>query len=262
MSRWTRRSLSCGIVGAVLLTTGCSALDRSVSPPSGDCAPVVDFQGKFYWGVAAEAPTEAKIGRATEPKCDDMDPDGIGPIPGTQVGEPRTVWSIEGIDPSLAIVSINGNGERQVYYYRGEGPPPGELPKGLRERIKTVEGPAETDGYARGDAAVWRIAPKQHLSTSTTRFKALVTRLECNSGVTGKVLRPTVKASESTVVVTFAVSRDEDRAGDCQSNEWVPYQVNLGEPLGDRALVDGECLPGGEASTTTLCRRDGIRFEG
>ena len=34
----------------------------------------------------------------------------------------------------------------------------------------------------------------------------------------------------------------------------------IGWPLGDRRMVDGQCLSGGEAETTSLCTTGGIRF--
>jgi hypothetical protein len=46
----------------------------------------------------------------------------------------------------------------------------------------------------------------------------------------------------------------------CEETEEIPYDVTLDEPLGDRRMVDGQCLPGGEAETTTLCSTGGIRF--
>ncbi len=111
-----------------------------------------------------------------------------------------------------------------------------------------------------GDAAVWRVTRSTRLDASSTRFRAEVTRLACNSGVTGAVLAPTVEVVQTEIVVIYAVAADRPEGGDCQSNDWVPYLVDLGEPLGERALVDGECLSGDEAPTTSFCRRGGIRF--
>lgn len=111
-----------------------------------------------------------------------------------------------------------------------------------------------------GDAAVWELAPDQRLQPSSTTFTALVSRLGCSSGVTGEVLAPEIRLTESEVVVIFSVAPLEARSGTCQGNDQVPYQVELGEPLGDRALVDGECLPGREAATTSFCMPDSVRF--
>lgn len=109
-----------------------------------------------------------------------------------------------------------------------------------------------------GDPATWIVDVARPPSPTSSSFTALVSRLGCNGGVTGTVLRPGVVITETEVVVTFTVEADPD-GGFCPSNEQVPYVVDLGQPLGARALVDGVCLDG-EASTTTFCREGSRRF--
>lgn len=111
-----------------------------------------------------------------------------------------------------------------------------------------------------GEAAVWFLRPDQNLQASSTRFVALVSRLGCNSGVTGQVLAPDVRLGPAEVVVTFFVAPRQKAAGTCQANNEVPYEVDLGEPLRGRKLVDGQCLPGGQAVTSSSCLHDSIRF--
>lgn len=48
-----------------------------------------------------------------------------------------------------------------------------------------------------GDAAVWVLGPDQSIDRSSTTFTALVSRLECNNGVTGDVLAPEIHVRES-----------------------------------------------------------------
>ena len=112
-----------------------------------------------------------------------------------------------------------------------------------------------------GAAAVWTLADRTSVTDSSTRFVALVTRLECNSGVTGEVLPPAVRVTGTEVVVTFTVEPRGAGAADCQGNDQVAYDVLLDAPLGARALVDGQCLPGAEAATTSYCRQRGTRWE-
>ena len=112
-----------------------------------------------------------------------------------------------------------------------------------------------------GAAAVWTLAERTAVTGSSTRFVALVTRLECNSGVTGGVLPPDVLVTDTEVVVTFAVEPREAGNADCQGNDQVAHDVLLDEPLGARTLVDGQCLPGAEAATTSHCRQGGTRWE-
>jgi hypothetical protein len=66
--------------------------------------------------------------------------------------------------------------------------------------------------------------------------------------------------SAAEVVVTFSVAPQQLGAADCQGNDQIPFEVDLGEPLQGRALVDGQCLPGGEAATTSFCVPDATRF--
>ena len=113
---------------------------------------------------------------------------------------------------------------------------------------------------ARGDAAVWFLKPDQRLQGSSTKFTALVSRLGCSGGVTGQVLAPEIRRTGSEVVVTFTVAPKQSRAATCPGNDQVSFEVDLGEPLQGLALVDGQCLPGGEARTTSFCAPDATRY--
>lgn len=88
--------------------------------------------------------------------------------------------------------------------------------------------------------ATWDLGPGQSLDVDTTTFTALVTRVGCNSGVTGDVNDPVIDVSDHEVVITFTVSPGEPSEATCPSNEYVPYEVELPEMLGDRELVDGQ----------------------
>ena len=109
------------------------------------------------------------------------------------------------------------------------------------------------DDSAKGEPAIWSLGRDTRLLPSTTGFTAQVQRLDCNSGVTGKVLEQTVDYEDARVVVTFEVEPANNGGNaDCQGTDKVPTLVVLDEPLGDRLLVDGSCLPDGEASTTSF----------
>lgn len=111
-----------------------------------------------------------------------------------------------------------------------------------------------------GDAAVWSLRKDARPTAATTSLWVNVQRLACNSGVTGRVLEPSVEYTDSQLVVTFEVERDADNSGDCQATALVPYEVKLSEPIGDRRIIDGACLPEGEATTTSFCRSEGVRW--
>jgi len=99
------------------------------------------------------------------------------------------------------------------------------------------------------------------MDRSSRTFTALVSRLGCNNGATGQVLAPEIHMSESEVVVTFSVAPKEPGAANCLGNDEVAYEVDLGERVLDRELVDGQVLPGGEAVTTSFCVPDSTRYK-
>ena len=107
-----------------------------------------------------------------------------------------------------------------------------------------------------GEVALWTLDRSRPAPDSTsTSFSVLVTRLGCHSGVTGDVLPPDIELEDERVIVTFSVDPDvgPTEMFDCQGNNEVPYAVDLEEPVGMRALVDGNCLEGREGATTRLC---------
>lgn len=110
-------------------------------------------------------------------------------------------------------------------------------------------------GHVVRDAApgVWELDRGQDLDDASTSFTALVSRLGCNSGTTGRVVDPVVEITKSQITVTFQVTPGEPEAANCPSNDLVPFQVELGEAIAGRKLMDGRCLPGGAAEKTSLC---------
>ncbi|MEV4704635.1 hypothetical protein [Actinoplanes sp. NPDC049316] len=112
-----------------------------------------------------------------------------------------------------------------------------------------------------GDPAAWYVAPEQNLQESSTAFTALVTRVACNNGVTGEVLPPEVRLTPTEVIVTFQVAAAKDQEfAPCQGNDKVPYDVELGEPVNGRSLVDGLCLSADRAVARSIfCAPDATR---
>lgn len=87
---------------------------------------------------------------------------------------------------------------------------------------------------------------------------ALVTRLDCDSGVTGTVNDPDIELADDEVLLTFTVTPGDPAGGGCQGNDEVACQVQLPEALGDRALVDGACAST-RAGDTASCQPGGVR---
>lgn len=70
-----------------------------------------------------------------------------------------------------------------------------------------------------------------------------------------------LRITDTQVIVTFSVENNREGDATCPSNNWVKYAVDLGEPLGNRNLIDGACLTRGEAATTSFCS-DSVRSDG
>jgi len=84
------------------------------------------------------------------------------------------------------------------------------------------------------------LRPDAKPEPSSTTFTVLVARLGCNGGVTGEVLAPEIRMSESEVILTFRVAPKQRGTARCPGNDAVPYEVTLSEALRDRALIDGQ----------------------
>jgi hypothetical protein len=107
-------------------------------------------------------------------------------------------------------------------------------------------------------SATWVVSPNQDLGSDTSTFAVLVTRVGCNGGLTGEVTPPDLSLDETQVVLTFRVRPDEPESATCPGNDAVPYEVALGEPLGDRKLVDGFCLLA--HGSLPDCEPDAVRY--
>ena len=107
---------------------------------------------------------------------------------------------------------------------------------------------------------MWSASLETAPSATERSFIAQVTRLGCNDGITGQVNTPDVQLSQTRIVITFTVERATDGAHTCPGNAEVRYTVNVGEPIGNRQLIDGACVSEGEAKTTSFCTDDGVRW--
>ncbi len=82
---------------------------------------------------------------------------------------------------------------------------------------------------------------------ATQVFDALVTEMNCNSGqpADGRIVGPRIVVRTEDVLVIFAV-RPRPGGQRCPSNPSTRVTVDLGEPLGQRVLLDGGRLPPGD----------------
>jgi hypothetical protein len=115
-------------------------------------------------------------------------------------------------------------------------------------------------GSETGDEAVWQMNPFEPPPRDGSTFRASVTRVGCNGGVTGRVLPPSIEKTAEVVTVTFSVEKIGAGAHTCPGGPPVPYDVDIGEPIGNRSLVDGACVNGSAASMSLCIEDDGVRL--
>ena len=109
--------------------------------------------------------------------------------------------------------------------------------------------------------AIWLLASPDEVSPASTSLKLGVERAACSNGVTGTVLEPEVAYESERIIIRSHVEPIPGRdAVSCQGNNVVPVTVNLTEPVGDRALVDGVCLDENVVPATYCDQDDGVRW--
>ena len=97
--------------------------------------------------------------------------------------------------------------------------------------------------------ASFRVAPDNELDPAATEIAVAVTERACNSGedASGRIVVAAIDADDDSVTVTLAV-RPRGGAQTCPSNPDTPFVLELPEPLGDRALLDGSQVPARDAT--------------
>ena len=98
---------------------------------------------------------------------------------------------------------------------------------------------------ARVGRASWWVDPKAAAPTAaSTTIHALVLEESCSSGKppVGRVEPPAIELTDSTVIVTYEIRRSVGDQ-DCQGNPPLAVSLRLPEPLGKRALLDGNETP-------------------
>lgn len=98
---------------------------------------------------------------------------------------------------------------------------------------------------ARVGPASWWVNPRAAAPTATsTTIHALVLEESCASAKPpiGRVEPPTIELTDATVIVTYEI-RHLAGGQDCPSNPPFAVELKLPEPLGKRALLDGNETP-------------------
>jgi hypothetical protein len=133
------------------------------------------------------------------------------------------------------------------------------LPFSPRPSLPTPPPSALVTTPPTGDPATWRLDPSFTVTPETRTLHVLVTRLGCNTGVTGVVNPPDLSAGTNNVRITFTV--EHSAGGRCPGNDEVPYTVDLSMAVGVRLLYDGACADGAPAAAMSVCTDDkGVRW--
>lgn len=103
--------------------------------------------------------------------------------------------------------------------------------------------PSPTVDGGIGDSAIWVLSDDADLTPASTTVTIDVTRIGCSSGVTGTPLDPIVEYEPTRIIIRAHVAPHID-GGNCLGNPSERHTFTLPEPIGDRFLVDGECLSG------------------
>jgi hypothetical protein len=88
--------------------------------------------------------------------------------------------------------------------------------------------------------ATWRIDPAGDLGPAAQSVRILLTEIGCANGLTpeGRLLEPVVEYRADAITISLRVR--QFKGADCPSNPEYPLTIKLSEPIGRRALVDGE----------------------
>jgi hypothetical protein len=120
-------------------------------------------------------------------------------------------------------------------------------------------GLAACQAASNGGTAIWNIESAESITPEATSLAALVERLGCANGETGRVLEPVIAAGDDELVITFFVEAFPAGDYNCPGNDRVPYLIELGEPVGQRRIVDGGCRHS-DAAGTSHCDAE-VRWE-
>ncbi|MBE1523988.1 hypothetical protein [Nesterenkonia lutea] len=89
--------------------------------------------------------------------------------------------------------------------------------------------------------ATWQLSEPDADDLEDVTLEIGVTRLGCASGETGEVAEVDVDPGEDQIAVRVSVEPLHGSAYNCLGNDVVDMDVVVGEPIGDRELVDAAC---------------------
>ncbi|SCB80717.1 hypothetical protein [Arthrobacter sp. NIO-1057] len=110
--------------------------------------------------------------------------------------------------------------------------------------------------------AQWTLIDSALVTPASTRLELGVMRIACSSGNTGEVTGTQVDYSATTISIGIVVEPLEEKPQSCQSNETVPFTLELEEPVGQRSLIDASCAREDQpADDSQGCAQNGLRWQ-
>ncbi|WP_345474389.1 hypothetical protein QMQ05_07755 [Glutamicibacter ectropisis] len=110
--------------------------------------------------------------------------------------------------------------------------------------------------------AQWSLIDSTLVTPASTKLELGVMRIACSSGNTGEVTGTQVDYSATTISIGIVVEPLEDKPQSCQSNETVPFTLELEEPVGQRTLIDASCAREDQpADDSQGCAEHGLRWQ-
>lgn len=98
---------------------------------------------------------------------------------------------------------------------------------------------AGTWGVAsRTQEAMWFLPAGYVPDPTSSTVTVMVQELGCDSGAPPRIVRPRVDLDETTATIAVSTRARWELSGSCLGEAPTPLTVDLGEPLGDRVLVD------------------------
>jgi hypothetical protein len=244
----TRRLHVLILAVAVALTVGACGDAATPSGPAspGGSVPVELLNlrytcGKFPFGVGLLTAGPGNAEQADHPAAASLRAHLAGAGPEID-SLPDAGWHLAGMDELGAEFLVVDGGGSEIEMVVLEHDPNRWVVTGwgqCQPRIVLAEGL---------NAAEWAFDPAQpEPGPATQAFDAMVTELACNSGqpAVGRVVGPEIVRTPDTILVMFAV-RPRPGNQDCPSNPATRFKVDLGEPLGERRLLDGGRFPPGD----------------
>ncbi len=151
----------------------------------------------------------------------------------------RHGWQLIFLDGSGALFLLRARPDEGFAYYSAELALEDSTWAYVRSEQCDIQPMFEDVGRAH-----WELAPGETVRTSSQTFSVLVTELECASGTSpeGRIVPAAMLRYEDSVVVVFGVD-PLPGPQTCEPGPPAEVTLDLGEPLGERQLMDGAELP-------------------